>query len=303
MIERRITDLIGSGYKRGLVFSAGGSADLVLAKVIATGLVGAGFSRVDLAQPLHCRALSEIGLHSHEGMFHALESEPGLDPECVLRHHSLLPADRIAERHRGKGLSISALLEWNHGSRYVCATYGGGPLTLAKRLDGDAPYYEFGVGVDGGGDSLTHGDDEADRVVLAGYKSGWPSSGPLLFIAMGLGGDGGSKPEEFDHVSLPGWMSCGSQALDEEFASSVKEELSQLGLWNNRPSAWTNDDPIWGYGFKVGQIISMAIQHEFPFDTHSSRSDLVRFPRRRELKLMNKHLLREARFFLHEACP
>jgi len=303
VIEQRITNLIGTGYKRGLVFSAGGSADLILAKVIATGLIDSGFSRVDLAQPLHCRALSELRLHSEEGVYHSLEPEIGLDPECVLRHKETLPLSRILERDRGKGLSISALLEWNHGSRYVCATHGGGPLTLARRLDGDAPYYEFGIGVDGGGDSLTHGDDEADRVVLEGYKSGWPSSSPLLFIAMGLGGDGGSKPEEFDHVSLSGWMSCGLQALDEDFALSVKEELSQLGLWNNRPSAWTSDDPIWGYGFKVGQIISMAIQNEFPFDTDSSRSDLVRFPRRRELKIMNKHLLREARFFLHEVYP
>lgn len=303
MIEQHIIDLIGTGYTRGLVFSAGGSGDLILAKVIATRLIRSGFSRVDLAQPLHCRALSELELHSEEGVFYALEPEAGLDPDCVLRHNDTLPLSRIPERDRGTGLSISALLEWNHGARYVCATYGGGPHALASRLDRDAPYYEFGVGVDGGGDSLTHGDDEADRAVLAGYNSGWPSSSPLLFIAMGLGGDGGSHPADFEHASLPGWVFCGSQVLDHDFASSVREELSQLSLWNNMPSAWTNDHPIWGYGFKVGQILSMAIENDFPFDVHNSPSDLVRFPRRRELKLMKKHLLREARFFLHEVAP
>jgi hypothetical protein len=303
VIEQRVIEFVGVGCKRGLAFSAGGSADLILAKTIATGLVRAGCCRVDLAQPLHFSTLSEMRLHSQKGEFHALEPEPGLEPECVLRHHATLPSCSIPECQCGTGLSISALLEWNYGSRYVCATHGDGPISLARRLDGTAPFYEFGVGVDGGGDALTHDDDEADRVVLAGYQSGWPSSTPLLFIAMGLGADGGSKPAEFDDVSLPGWKSCGSQTLDEEFAISLKQELLRLGLWHPNPSTWSKDDPIWGYGLKVPQIISMAIQNEFPFDAPSTHSDLVTFPRRRELKPMSKHLLQEARFFLREVSP
>ena len=300
MIIQRVLEQISPRGGRGIVFAAGGSADIILAKTIAAGLVGQGCSRVDLAQPLNCRVLSEKGLLADAGRLHALEPEDDLDPESVLRHHASIPSERHADHRRGKGLSISSSLEWDHGSRYVCAAHGRGPSSLARRRDGDAAYYDFAVGVDGGGDVLTHGDDEFDRVVLAGFRSGWSSARPLLLIAMGLGADGGSAPAEFGDVSLAGWRQVGNTEVESAFADSLHRELERLGLWNGSPATWTSDDPYWGYGFKVPQIITLAVRNEFPFDAPGDQPDLVLFPRRRELKLMNKRLLREARLFLSE---
>ena len=300
MIVQRILDQIGPRRERGIVFAAGGSADIILAKTIAAGLVHHGCSKVDLAQPLNCRALSDKGLRSEAGDFYQLESEDGLDPECVLRHHASLPSEHHPDDRRGKGVSISSSLEWDHGCRYVCAAHGRGPWLLAGRRDGDIPHYNFAVGVDGGGDVLTHGDDEFDRVVLVGFRSGWTSTRPLLLVAMGLGADGGSEPEEFHNVSLAGWRPIARASVYDSFGKSLQRELEQLGLWHTTPSSWTSDDPYWGYGFKVPQIIALAVRNEFPFDAPGNEPDLVMFPRRRELRLMDKRLLCEARLFLSE---
>ena len=300
MITQQVLEQISPRRGRGIAFAAGGSADIILAKTIAAGLVSQGCSRVDLAQPLNCRVLSDKGLLADAGRLHALEPEDDLEPESILRHYASIPSERHAEDRRGKGLSISSSLEWDHGSRYVCAAHGRGLSSLAGRRDGDAPYYDFAVGVDGGGDVLTHGDDEFDRVVTAGFRAGWSPSRPLLLIAMGLGADGGSAPGEFSGVSLAGWRPVANTELDDAFADSLHRELERLGLWNGSPTNWTSDDPYWGYGFKVPQIIALAVRGEFPFDAPGDQSDLVLFPRRRELKLMDKRLLREARLFLSE---
>jgi len=156
------------------------------------------------------------------------------------------------------------------------------------------------IGVDGGGDVLTHGDDEFDRVVLDAFRSGWSSARPLILIAMGLGADGGSAPAEFDGVALEGWRPVGTTEVESTFADALHRELDRLGLWNESPASWTSDDPYWGYGFKVPQIIALAVRSAFPFEVSEGGQDLVLFPRRRELKLMNKRLLREARLFLKE---
>jgi len=121
-----------------------------------------------------------------------------------------------------------------------------------------------------------------------------------MLIAMGLGADGGSAPAEFDDVALEGWRSVGTTEVESAFADALHRELEQLGLWNESPASWSSDDPYWGYGFKVPQIIALAVRNEFPFDAPGGDPDLVLFPRRRELKPMNKRLLREARLFLNE---
>ena len=298
MIVERVGEQIGLRGGRGIVFAAGGSADIILAKTIAGGLVRRGCSRLDLAQPLNCRTLGDKGLLCEAGVQHALEPEVGLEPDAVLRHHATVPSDRHPDHRRGKGLSISSSLEWDHGSRYVFAAHGRGSSSLAGRRLGDAPYYDFAVGVDGGGDVLTHGDDEFDRVVLDGFESGWASTRPLLLVAMGLGADGGSAPEEFREVSLDGWRSVATESVDDDFALSLQQELEGLGLWHPNPSSWSCDDPYWGYGLKVPQIIALAVRDEFPFP--GPQPDLVLFPRRGELKLMDRRLLREARLFRDE---
>lgn len=300
MIGQRLLEHIGLRRERGVVFAAGGSADIILAKAIARDLVHLGCSSVDLVQPLNCRSLSDKGLLSDNGEFHALLPEHGLDPECVLRHHLSVASERHPDGQRGKGLSISSSLAWHQGSRYVCATYGPGLSLLAGRRDGDDPHYDFAVGVDGGGDVLTHDDNEFDRVVVSEFRSGWTSDRPLLLVAMGLGADGGSAPAEFRGVSPAGWTLLESATIDAAFANSLQRELERLGLWHSDPSSWTAEDPTWGYGFKVPQIIAMAVRSDFPFDGPAAEPDLVMFPRRRQLKVMDRRLLCEARLFLSE---
>ena len=300
MIVQRILDQIKPSRGRGIVFAAGGSADIIIAKTVAAGLVDQGCCHVDLAQPLNCRVLSEKGLLSDAGEFYALEHEDDLDPESVLRHHASIPSDRHPDHRRGKGLSISSSLEWDHGSRYVCAAHGRGPSSLAGRRDRDEQYYDFAVGVDGGGDVLTRDDDEFDRVVVTGFRSGWSPAHPLLLITMGLGADGGSEPAEFSDVALAGWTPVANTSVDDAFGVTLHRELERLGLWHGDPSRWTSDDPCWGYGFKVPQIIALAVRNEFPFRAPGDQPDLVLFPRRGELKLMDKRLLCEARLFLSE---
>ncbi len=300
MIFRQVLEQIGPRRGRGLVFAAGGSADIILAKTIAAGLVKKGCTQVDLAQPLNCRSLKEKHLLGNEAERYALKPEIGLDPEAVLRHHASVPPDHHADDRRGKGLSISSSLEWNRGSRYVCAAHGRGPSSLARRRHGGLPYYDFAIGIDGGGDVLTHGADEFDRVVVDGFRSGWASARPLILVAMGLGADGGSTPDEFNEVRLERWRPVGTAEVERSFADALHRELDRLGLWNESPATWSPDDPYWGYGLKVPQIIALAVRGEFPFKAPGGAPNLVMFPRRRELKMMNKRLLREARLFLHE---
>ncbi|MCA9546334.1 MAG: hypothetical protein KC613_18140, partial [Myxococcales bacterium] len=201
---------------------------------------------------------------------------------------------------RGKGLSISASLAWEHGTRYVFAAHGQGPAVLAGGRDTSAPFYDFAVGVDGGGDVLTHDDNEFDRIVLGRFRDGWTSARPLALVSMGLGADGGSAPEDFDNIDLPGWCDLGSTSVDRPFADALHRELESLGLWHATPQAWRPDDPYWGYGFKVPQIIALTVRGEFPFSEPGDDPDGVRFPRRRTLKRMSRRLLGEARLYLSE---
>jgi len=282
---------------RGIVFAAGGSADIILAKNIAVGLVSNGWTHVDIAQPLNCKKLSDQGLMGEAGEFYKVAPETDIDPESVLKHYSSVPIDRHPEAKRGKGLSISSSLRWDHGGRYLCAALGQGPGLLAKKSENGQPFYDFAIGVDGGGDVLTHGDDEFDRIVLNNFSSSWKGVGPLILVATGLGADGGSAPEEFDGVQLEGWQELPTSIVDKTFAQSLQEDLEKLGLWNHRPSDWSKDDSYWGYGLKVPQIIALAARNEFPFPSPDIEANLTMFPRRHELKLMDKRLLCEVRVF------
>ncbi len=300
MIVNKVAEQISGTRNTGLVFAAGGSADIILARTLAEGLVRSGGVRIDLVQPLNCKSLAEKGLLDDEGQFYKLAPVPGLDPEEVLQHTGTLPSIRHPDHRRGKGLSISSSLTWPHGSRFVCAAHGDGLGHLAGRLEDDGLKYEFAVGVDGGGDVLTHGEDEFDRIVVAALRSGWCGERPLGLVAMGLGADGGSAPDAFENVVLPGWKAAATSVVGPDFCSALQSELESLGLWHSSPETWHKDDPYWGYGFKVPQIIAMAVRREFPFQVAGGHPNLVLFPRRGELKIMDQRLLREARLYILE---
>jgi len=292
-----LVDEIHVKGKRGVVFAAGGSADIILAKGIGTLLIELGAVSVDLVQPLNCQSLEEKGLLSN-GAIYVLEEETGLAPYLVLRHFEIVPIDNHPENRRGKGLNISSSLLWDQGTRYVCSGRGEGISRIASRKNGERPYYDFAVGVDGGGDVLTHDDDEFDRVVLRGFSKGWEESNPLYLVVMGLGADGGSSPSEFENVGLRGWKHLGNTSISSSFVDLLQIELEQLGLWHFHPSEWTPEDSYWGYGLKVPQIISLAVRETFPFGQVKNEPNLVLFPRRGELKTMNRRLLEEARTFV-----
>jgi hypothetical protein len=291
---------IGAKRGRGIVLAVGGAADMVIAKSVATGLVSRGCGQVDLAQPLNCSRLSDKDLLGAKGAGYALASERDLDHELVLRHHGCVAAADHPLDRRGKGLAISSSLEWSNGTRYVCAGAGDGPAALARRMKDTAPYYDFAIGVDGGGDVLTHGEHEFDRIVLANFKSGWQADRPLLLVTMGLGADGGSEPKAFDGPVLPGWVPFATCEADHAFVASLQEDLERLLLWHPAPATWSPTDPCWGYGLKVPQIIALAARGEFLFGTDDCDADLTRFPRRGELKTMHKKLLREVRLLASE---
>tara|TARA_B100002052_G_scaffold228692_1_gene211250 strand:+ start:413 stop:1321 length:909 start_codon:yes stop_codon:yes gene_type:complete len=300
MIVNKIIEQVEFKRQRGIVFAAGGAGDIILAKNIGKNLIERGCSQVDLAQPLNCRTLSEKDLLGEAGEFYALKPEQGLDSESVLRHFANIPCENHSVKRKAKGLSISSSLEWGHGARYVCAAHGDGLSLLAARKEGCDSFYDFAIGVDGGGDVLTHDKEEFDCIVLDSFTSAWDTTLPLILVAMGLGADGGSTPSDFQDVSLDGWLQLMSASVDDDFVESLKIELESLDLWHPHPSEWNKNDPHWGYGLKVAQIIALAVKNKFPFDSMEKDSNLVVFPRRRELKLMDKRLLCEARMFLYQ---
>ncbi|NKC15515.1 MAG: hypothetical protein GKR94_25960 [Gammaproteobacteria bacterium] len=87
---------------------------------------------------------------------------------------------------------------------------------------------------------------------------------------------------------------------DDALRNSLHRELERPGRWHGTRSSWTSGDPCWGYGFKVPSISALAVRNEFPFDAPGNQPDPVLFSRRRELKLMDKRVLREARVLLSE---
>ncbi len=300
MIADHLLPHAATDCRRALVFSAGGSADLVFAKTIALALVARGVERVDLAQPLNCQQLSAKGLLEGNGRLHGLGPATGVDPELVLRHSTTVPVERLDEGRRGKGLSISAAMDWPYGERYVMAAHGGGPRLLAGRRDGATPFYDLAVGVDGGGDVLTHDEREFDRIVASGVRLGWRGPGALLLVVVGLGADGGSAPEQFEGATLQGWRQVGSGRVDADWASQLERELRALTLWHDEPARWSPNDPFWGYGLKVPQIVALATRGATPFGAPRGRAELAWFPRRRELKAMSRELLSEMRVYLSE---
>ncbi len=281
----------------GVVFAAGGASDIVLARCLAARCVALGASRVDIVQPLGTDSLERKGISGIRLGEFALQPFPGVAADLVLRHHASLPNSEVSMRDRGKGIRISTALHWDHGDRLVCAGKGLGLQVVAARPWRPDHPYDFALGVDGGGDVLTHDETEFDRVVVGAFASAWSGApGALGLIAMGLGADGGSTPEEFVGACPPGWTEVGIAELDGEFADGMEQGLREARCWLDDPTTWSVHDPAWDYGLNVPQIVAMAIRGHHPFPCPGP--GLATFPRRKKLTVMSPELLRQARMFV-----
>lgn len=286
---------LGVADAEGVVVAAGGASDIVLARCLAERAIGYGARRVDIAQPLGCRTFSSKGIMGEALNAHGLEEIPGVDPDSVLRHNRTVPNGDAPMKLRGKGIRVSAALDWESGERLVVAGIGDGMRVLAGRPWAPDRPYDFALAVDGGGDVLTHDHTEFDRVVVDALAATWSEPRRLGLVAMGLGADGGSSPTEFVDACPPGWRHHATATMDSQLADAMQAGLERANCWNPRPATWDVTDPEWDYGLKVPQIIAMASRGEFPFPC--DRGGLVCFPRRKKLSLMEPNLLRQARFF------
>jgi hypothetical protein len=281
----------------GIVFATGGAADIVLARCLASRAMALGAVKVDIVEPLGKASLADKGLIGAGLVEHALEALKETDPDLVLHHVGSRPNPDAPMRPRGKGLRISTALSWEHGERLLCAGTGDGPRVVADRPWMPDRPYDFALGVDGGGDVLTHDEREFDRVVLAAFSSAWQGDPDALgLVVMGLGADGGSAPEDFEGACPPGWRLLGTAEIDEDLANGMERGLTEANLWLDEPLSWSADDPSWDYGFKVPQIIAMAVRRQAPFPCSSP--GLVAYPRRKKLTVMSQELLRQARVFV-----
>ena len=290
---------MGVRGNQGVVFAAGGASDVILARCIAGRAIALGASQVDIVEAMGRRTLSEIVAPEDRRQAFALEPLPHTDPEQVLRHFASITNPDGPIKIRGKGIRISAALTWNHGERLISAAVGEGMPTVVARPWAPGQPYAFAIGVDGGGDVLTHDEREFDRKVLAAFAGAWTDTESLALIVVGLGADGGSTPAEFVDAAPPGWLHHGTVDMDEALADAMQDGLEAANCWMHEPLTWRVDVLEWDYGLKVPQIIAMAIRRQFIFP--SNDSEFVCFPRRKKLTPMSAQLLRQARIYFRAA--
>jgi len=172
--------------KNALVLATGGGADIVLAQFVAQRLVSLGAIRVDIAQALNKSDFTdEIVCQFH------LTDPQGTGQGLVRRLPGGKPNDGEPGT-RGNGISMAAAMEWNEGDCLLVAAKKGslGAAALARREWEPTKPYDLAVAVDGGGDILTGGPEEFDRVVLDVFQTVWDKTRPLALLVVGLGADG-----------------------------------------------------------------------------------------------------------------
>ena len=272
------------GTKRGLVFAAGGGADIILARFVAERVLCAGCAAVDLAQPLN---RCSIGSKLVED-FQLTPRAEGEDSQ-VLCHAKVIANTHEPRTLRGKGICISAAIPWDHGLRLVFAAQGEGCSMLAHRAQVSGSHYDFAIAVDGGGDILTAGQEEFDRVVLQRFRAAWSPFRPLMLFVIGLGADGASRPVDFGSVSLDGMLLRGEATVDEESAKNIEGILRIANRWHQDPLSWNGQPEEWAHGLHVPQIVVLATRKELPMASSGSSNVLVpRRPKRLDIPTENR---------------
>jgi len=290
--------------KQALVFSAGGGADIILARVIADRLRAAGAQTVDLAQPLN-RLEIEKPLAEQFRMSDLTGSAQ------VLRLDEVVPNDSDeALMLRGRGIAIAAAIDWRAGDRLIFAPKGDGCSLLANRAWAEGEPYDLAIAVDGGGDILTGDSDNFDRVVLDRFRETWDSSRRLALVVIGLGADGGSSVEQFRGATMDGWSQTREAFIDLALCDEIEDVLASINRLHPNPLYWRDSDPHWAYSLHVPQIIALAGRSMLPASARGG--DYVLAPRKGEMKdlpneiysetgrpwiILNKRLLQIARWY------
>ncbi len=296
--------------KRALVFAAGGGADAVLVRLVAERLMGAGASIVDVAQ-----AYNRFSFDPEVVERFALVAPGDLGCAQVMRFGAVVANDHQTDGLRGKGMAIAAAIEWKHGERLIFAAKlgAGGCAALALRSWKPAEPYDFAVAVDGGGDVLTGGANEFDRVVLDSFKANWDSSKPLGLLVIGLGADVGSPEGAFaTNTTIDGWQFSGETAIDADASEGIEEILRSINRLHPDPQNWRDSDEHWTRGLHVPQIVALAVRSRLPVSSRGLPFVLVPRPSkqqgppteahsetRQSWPVLNLELLRTARWY----CP
>jgi len=265
--------------KHGLVFSAGGGADIVLARFVAEKIIEAGATKVDIAQ---ARNRSEFSQEAVER--YALVSTIRNDLDHVMKFSTVV-ANNHRDGLRGKGMAMAAAIDWSHGERLVFAAKEGaaGPKELAEKSWELSEPYDFAIAIDGGGDILTGGKQEFDRVVLDCFKANWNPAKPLGLLVVGLGADMGSSEEEFS-ASLPldGWRLSGESVIGSDVSTTLEDLLCTVNRLHPNPTHWSINDEYWSRGLHVPQIVALAAQSILPISKMGSTHVLVPRPSKNE---------------------
>ncbi len=295
--------------KRALVLAAGGGADVVFVRLVAERLWCAGAVAVDLLQALN-RPVVDAETSERFGLVGAGKG----DNDVVKRFSVVVPNGH--ESLRGKGMAIAAAIDWRHGERLVVAAKGGGCATVARRCWAADEPYDLAVAVDGGGDVLTGGPDNFDRVVLDRFHEAWETANPLGLLVIGLGADAASEEATMTSATISGWRLAHDAKVDIAACDEIEEILRTVNRLHPDPLNWRDSDRHWSHGLHVPQIVALAARSRFPAASRGRPYVLV--PRKSERAtlpteehrstgqrwvVMNEQLLCTARWYRPNGAP
>lgn len=244
--------------KRVLVFAAGGGADIVFVRFLAGLLWRGGAAEVDVAQPLNRSTIETEAAQRFQ-----IESLAQCANQ-VGAFTSVTPNVHQEAALRGKGIALAAAIEWRHGLRLVFAATGTGCQSLARREWRPHQPYDMAIAVDGGGDVLTGGASNFDRVVLDRFRAAWDGTRLLSLVVIGLGADGASEHGAFAERTLNGWECRWKAHIDAASSEEIDSALRLANRLHPDPLAWTSLDRYWSRGLHVPQIVTLAARSQLP---------------------------------------
>lgn len=269
--------------KRALVFAAGGGADIIFVRWVSQRLIDAGASSVDIAQ-----AANRSSFDSEISAKFALVNIEGLISKVVMMFGDVVANDNPDDGTRGKGTPIAAATAWDHGDRLLFAAKrgAGGTAALAKRSWKPSEPYDIAIAVDGGGDVLTGGPDEFDRVVLDAFRENWNPDRPLRLLIVGLGADLGSTESEFTRTpNIEGWDFISETKVDLEASREIEKILAATNRLHPTPEVWRTSDEHWSRGLHVPQIVALAVQSRLPESSRGLPYVIVPRPVKRKVPI------------------